>query len=45
MSTYENKLLLETREAAPTTFQDSVQGYARGTRFGDPERGPRRPRR
>jgi len=35
MTTYENKLLLETREAAPTTFQDSVQGYARGTRFGE----------
>jgi hypothetical protein len=33
--TYENKLLLETREAAPTTFVDSVQGYARGLKNGE----------
>lgn len=35
MSTYENKLLLETREGAGTSYQDSVQGYGRGTRFGE----------
>jgi len=35
MSTYDNKLLLETRETDPTSFVDSNQGYARGTRFGE----------
>lgn len=35
MTTYENKLLLETREITPTQFLDSVQGYARGDRFGE----------
>lgn len=35
MTTYENKLLLETREDAGTVYQESVQGYARGTRFGE----------
>lgn len=32
---FENKLLLQTQEQNPTLFLDSVQGYARGTRFGE----------
>lgn len=35
MSDYETKLKLETRETSPTKYVDSVQGYMRGTRFGE----------